>query len=483
MKWFGILGFLLSLALSQRLQAQTATVTWGTTHQTMDGFGGSTWLYQPVYTAGQLNLFFSHTAGIGYQIVRTSNDGCYINYNTTACPVATSSMPELQTVANAVLDGATVELTIAPPANLKYSGNFNNTSVGADGSCVGTSNFSALATFTVDWIEMMSANGAPVTYLFPFNEPNLNQSQIGACEWSAEGIDAYVKVLGPALASAGLGSIKIGIADVSTWFSPDLVSTCLNDSSCGQYVSIVSGHGYGQSGAPDGFTPQTGYCCNTASAAPSAASGKHIWMNEINGGHTYNSTIGLWVWDPSMADALVWARNIHDYLTVANVSGYEYWELADCCYPGEGTGPSNDGLTEQNGTTLSARYWVIGNWSKFIQPGWVRIDSTNNPQTGVYVTAFKNPAGTSYSIVALNSNSSATSQTFDLNGFSTTASVTPYSTTSSSAGLVELSSVAVSSSAFTYTLPAFSVTSFVGSTASASAKGPAPPTGLADSVQ
>lgn len=483
MKWFRILVFLLILAFSHRLQAQTATVTWGTAHQTMDGFGGDTWLYQPTYSPSQLNLFFNPTSGIGYGIVRTDNGGCQINYSASACPVETSTMPQLSTVRNAVTDGAAVELTIFPPANLKYSGNFSTTSIGADGSCVDTSNFSALATFTVNWIEMMNANDAPVTYLFPFNEPNLNKSQLGACQWGATGIDSYIKVLGPALSSAGLGSVKIGIADVSSWFNPDLVSACLNDSACAQYVSIVSGHGYGTSGAPDGFTPQTGYCCNTASAAPSAAAGKHIWMNEVNGGHTYQNSYAFWTWDTSMSDALVWARNIHDYLTIANVSGYLYWELADCCYPGEGTGSFNDGLSLIDAATVGARYYVIGNWSKFIRSGWVRIDTTSNPQTGIYVTAFKDPTGTSYSIVALNSNSSATSQTFSFSGFPTTTSVTPYTTTSSDAGLVEQASEAVSSSAFTYTLPAFSVTTFVGSTAAASNKEPTPPTGLTDTVR
>jgi hypothetical protein len=43
--------------------------------------------------------------------------------------------------------------------------------------------------------------------------------------------------------------------------------------------------------------------------------------------------------------------------------------------------------------------------------------------------------------------------------------------------------VAVSSSTVTYTLPALSVTSFVGNTAAASVKEPAPPTGLIDSVK
>jgi glucuronoarabinoxylan endo-1,4-beta-xylanase len=491
MKWFGILGFLLILALSQKVQGQSATVTWGTTHQTMDGFGGQTWLYSPTYSKAQMDTFYSSTSGIGLQIIRTSNWGCYISYPTSACPVVTSNMPELTTVANAVSDGAVVELNIQPPANLKVSGSFTVGTAGSNGSCVASADFSALVTFTIDWIEMMNANGASVTYLFPFNEPD-QPDQLGGCAWTAASEAAYIDVLGPALAAAGLGSIKIGIGENSGWFAKDYVSTCLADSTCASYVSIVSAHGYGTAaGSPDGFTPKTGYCCATASSPPSyvaawlAATPSHrLWMDEINGGFTYNSTVSLWTWDPSTSDAMVWARNIHDYLTVAGVSGYNYWELTDCCVtePGSG-GPLNDGLTESDPSTVSTRYYVFGNWARFIGPKWVRIDTTTNPQTGVYVTAFKDPGGTSYSIVALNSNSSATSQTFDLSGFPITASVTPYTTTSSEAGLVEQTSVVVSSGTVTYTLPALSVTSFVGSTAATSVTGPAPPTALTDSVR
>jgi len=453
------------------VSAQTSTITWGTTHQTMDGFGGETWLYLPTFTAAQMNTFYSSTSGIGLQTIRTADWGCNINYSDAVCPVATASMPDLVTVKNAVTDGAVVELNIQPPANLKTcygtAGCFSIGTAGANGSCISAANYSALATFSVQWIQMMNANGAPVTYLFPFNEPNV-PNQLGGCAWSAASVDAYIPVLGAALAAAGLGSIKIGIGEASGWFANDYVSTCLNDSACAQYVSIVSGHGYGTTGAPDGFTPPTGYCCATASAPPSAvttwlnaSSSHHLWMNEINGGFTFQSTYSFWTWDPSVADAMVWARNIHDYLTVANVSGYNYWELADCCYPGEGTGPFNDGLTEQNGTTLSTRYWVFGNWARFIHPGWVRIDSTTNPQAGVYVTAFKAPDSSAFAIVAVNTNTSTKNQPLSLSGFPTTTTVTPYVTTSAS-GLAPQTAVTTTSLVTGYSLPASSITTFYG---------------------
>jgi len=456
MKWFGILGLLLTLALCQRLQAQTAAVTWTTSYQTMDGWGGETWRYQPTYSVEQMSLFFSTSAGIGYDILRTNNQGCA---ETGPCTIAPSTMHEFTTIQNAVsLGGVSVELSLSPPANLKYSGDLYKSTIGADGSCVDTSNFSALAAFTVHWIQMMQTNGVPVTYLFPFNEPDLSDGG-GHCQWNAAGIDAYIKVLGPAMASAGLSSIQIGITDNADWFSTDLVSPCLNDATCAQYVSIVSAHGYGSNGSPDGTG--TGYCCAAVSAAPTAAGSRHIWMGEINGGFSFKSAVNLWNWDPSMADAMLWARNLHDYLTIANVSAYEYWELADCCQGEDGVGALNDGLSEFDGATVGKRYYVIGQWSRFVRPGWVRIGATANPAPGVYLTAFNQPSSGEFAIIAINNGSNA-AVTFSLSGFPTSpSSVTPW-TTSGSLNLAQQPNVSVNQASFTYTLPASSVTSFVG---------------------
>ena len=89
---------------------------------------------------------------------------------------------------------------------------------------------------------------------------------------------------------------------------------------------------------------------------PPSTNGKHIWMSEVNGGESYNSTAGLWNWDPSMNDALIWAHNLHDFLTVADVSGWQWWQLADCCQSETGS-PLNDGLTTAAFATSKRFSW------------------------------------------------------------------------------------------------------------------------------
>lgn len=462
---------LLLLLFSWSVRAQTTTVNWTNVHQQMDGWGAEDWLSAYSLTSAQANTFFSPTSGIGLEYIRTGNYACPV---TGACTVATSNVPDLTTLQEAVALGAKVEVNVQPPADLQYNGNFANGTPGPDGNCIESTNWSAFATFTVNWINMLAANGVPVSVLSVANEPNLNQpDSLGGCVWTAAGLDSYIGgYLGPALASAGL-TPAVMLPESSNFFDTDLVSTCLNDSTCAQFVSIAAGHGYGL-GSVDGTNG--GYCCHTAVAPPSSTSGKRIWMSEVNGGFTFNSTANLWNFDPSMADALVWAHNIHDYLTVSNVSGWEYWELADCCSLESGA-PFNDGLTDANFDT-SQRMYAIGNWSKFVRSGYYRIDATANPQSEVYVSAFQDTPSGTLVIVAINNGGSNVSQTFSITNGPNFTSVTPW-ITSASLSLAQQSAISVSANSFTSTLAASSVTTFVGSVKSTP---PAPPTKLSATV-
>ena len=204
---------------------------------------------------------------LGLSSIRTGNYACPI---TGSCAVSTSDVPDLVTLQEAAALGAKIQLSIqAPPANLQYSGNFHEETTGANGTCIPNSYWSAYATYTVQWIQMLNANSAPVTYLDIANEAELtNSSSLGACQWTAAGLDSYIGgTLGPALAAAGLGSVQIMIPSNSNWFGADedLASTCLNDSTCAKYVTIASSHDYG-GGSYDGTG--NGYCCGTATKNP-----------------------------------------------------------------------------------------------------------------------------------------------------------------------------------------------------------------------
>ena len=441
--------FLLIFSLS--VQAQTATINGNAVYQTISGWGASTGFAERNnnLSSAEADCFFS-----------TSNGSCptgnsiglaWIRIQDNQTP---NSAPDLPTLQLAVARGAKVFLSFDPQ------------------TAINSLSYSTNASYDVAKIQYFQSNGVTISAVSPINEP-VNTGT------TAVDIDTFVaSYLWPAMNTAGLGSIPINVAESANWFLTDYVTPCMNDSSCKSHVTAVSGHGYyygGQAGSlgVDGFVNlgTDVNCCvqYSVNLPPSSTAGLPIWLTEINGGATGPCAVdsGLANYDPSTTDASVWAHNIHDFLTVQRGTAWMYWNLAS--ETANGPTPCNDGLTDQI-YNPAKRFYAIGNWSRFVRPGWVRIAATVNPQTNVFVTAFKDPSSGSFAIVAINSSGGSTSQTFNLTGL-TASAVTPW-TTSSSMNLASQSSVSISGNAFTYSLPSTSVTTFVGGSNS----GPAPPT-------
>jgi hypothetical protein len=195
----------------------------------------------------------------------------------------------------------------------------------------------------------------------------------------------------------------------------------LDDSNAVGHVSIVAGHTYGV--APFYYTNAKN-------------KGKDVWMTET----TYNNANGAS--QPSISDAIAAAVLYHQSMAVAQYNAYVYWWTPL--------------LLNGNSPNLDA--YALGQYSKFVRPGYVMTGANNNPTSGVYVTSYK--GNNNYVIVAVNSNSGSSNISFPITG-ATLTSVTPYQT-SASLQLAELSAVSVSNDTFTYSLPGQSITTFVG---------------------
>jgi hypothetical protein len=117
-----------------------------------------------------------------------------------------------------------------------------------------------------------------------------------------------------------------------------------------------------------------------------------------------------------------------------------------------------------NGNSPNLDAYALGQYSKFVRPGYVMTGANNNPTSGVYVTSFK--GNNNYVIVAVNANGGSSSIDFSMSG-ATLTSMTPYQT-SASYQLTQLGAVGVSNNSFTYTLPGQSITTFVGASSTCS---------------
>ena len=314
----------------------------------------------------------------------------------------------------------------SPPAQYKANNNVNgpasnNTFLGASSGTPNSAD-TGYASYLVSYIQYAKSRGIDLYAVSVQNEPNWNPDY-EACLWTAGQFEVFARAFHDALSAAGL-STKIMIPEPINPGGLNLASTSMNSATTAPYIGIIGTHLYG--GMPNalstyGFTHVTN---------------QEFWETEISANTT------------DISGALQQAGWMQTCLVTASMNAFHYWWIQDLATNG----------------SLNIKAFALGNYSKFIRPGYYRMGATAAPTSGVQVSAFKNTNNSSPSkivFVAINNNTSSTSQTFALNGLNVT-SVTPW-LTNSGTGLVAQSAVAVSGNSFTYTLPAQSIVSFVAS--------------------
>jgi glucuronoarabinoxylan endo-1,4-beta-xylanase len=401
--WQFAMGSLIGLSLAGTSQAATVAVDVGTTYQKMSGFGAST-AWSSTMSAADADLLWSTTTGAGLTLHRIHIDD------------ANGSTSELAIAKLAVAHGVTVWATPwTPPAADKSN---NSTIMGT------LTNPSAFATYLKGFVATMKSNGVPIYAISAQNEPNANVSYESCVYSDAQMVTWVGGTLGPAFAGSG---VKIMAPESEDWTGlPGYWNALKADANSMKYLNIVGVHEYG--GSPSAYPDIQ-------------AAGLEFWETEIY--DTDNTT------DPGMGSALKIAGMIHAALTVANVNAWHYWWVYG--------GNNQDLLTSPGNPTK--RLWIMGNYSRYVRPGYYRVGATASPTSGVSVTAFYKAAADSLIIVAINSNTSATSQAFSLTGV-TGQTVTPV-VTDGTRSLAAQTAITPTGNAFTYSLPSQSVTTFV----------------------
>ncbi len=426
--------------------AQKATIDAGTTYQTIDGFGAASAFIDTV-PAAVINTLYS-SSGIHLKYVRTAIQPDYSDCTSrfgsciNAGSGATLSTSDLANVQAAVANGAVVWATLwSPPGSMKDNGGFST-----GGNLIGNAaNYTALAAIEASWVTLMTGTyGIPIYAVSVQNEPDMNMSYPSAL-WTAQQIHDFIPYLHDALAAAGYPNMKIMIAESGHWVN-DYDAAAMNDSAVAADVGILASHSY--------FTSQW----PVQRLNFNNVTTQHQWETEVSDSGAY---------DGGMTSGLSYAVQIHQWLTIAQVSSWNYWLIS-----GQGRS-DNSGLTDSS-NNVAKRAYVMGNWAKYVT-GMTEIAATDNPQSGVYVSAFEEPSTGAFAIVAINTNSGSISQQFSLSGLSA-GSVTP-NVTDANNSLVSKAAIPLSSGSFTATLGASSVTTFVGT-----GSGPAAPSNLTGTV-
>lgn len=379
-----------------------ANVNSNVSHQRMDGFGaGVVFLdagLNPLSDAQMDQLYGTAPGQFGLTLIRVR-----------VSPTGNYS-DALESGRRAHVRGAKILATPwTPPASMKTNNNLV-------GGALLPSEYGNYVAYLNSFMATMANYGAPVSVISLQNEPDIAVTYESAF-WTAEEFRVFSRDYA--------GALNASVMMPESFRFDQAVSTAtLNDPAAAANVDYIGGHLYG-AGIRD---------------YPLArALGKPIWMTEflIN--------------DQSIASALATAEQINDTITTGNMSAYIWWKLI-----GNANGLLNAAGAPQR------RGYVMGQFSRFVRPGDLRVDVANN--TGpLSISAFKDPVSGRFAVVAVNNTTFAESQTISLDGI-VASSVTPW-ITSATQSLQPQAAINVSNGAFTFEIPAQSVVTFAGTQA------------------
>jgi O-glycosyl hydrolase len=438
--------------------ADTATINGASTFQTISGFGASeafgeadAVMNAPSATQQQaLDLLYSPTSGAGLTILRneiSADAGITIEPTAPSSPTATPAYSALgndqgqEWFAQQIKADFGVTNVFAdawsPPGFMKTNDSAINggTLCGVPGATCSSGDWrQAYANYLVQYAKDYAADGIPLTYIGPENEANIGPAYDSMLLTPAQTAN-FLDVLGPTVAASGL-STQVECCATEGWDTAQQYAAAIEaDPVANADTPLFTSHGYTE-----------------APASALAGWSKPAWETEW-------STFETWdpAWDDGTdASGLTWAQHIYTGLTAANLSAFLYWWGSST--PSENG--DNEGLIQINGSTVSSsgRLWAFANYSDFVRPGAVRIAAASS-NSAVDLTAFKNTNG-SVAIVALNTATSADPITYSLSGTGSETTVTPYLTNASSDTAAQ-AAIPVSGGAFTATIPARSLVTYV----------------------
>jgi glucuronoarabinoxylan endo-1,4-beta-xylanase len=399
-------------------QAGDITVDPTKTYQVVDGFGEAD-VWQGSSSTAMQTALWDPVNGIGLTLLRIGIE----SVSGKSVLMGNAGIADGQACVK--FNGKDCKVWAAPwspPAAMK---NNNNVNGGASNNTLKTDSYDAWATLLAAFPAYYKQQGGPDLFAISAqNEPDWNPNY-EACIYDKTQMVKFINVLGPKLAALN-PPIKVLAAEPDNWgncWSGDSYSTAiLADATASSYVGIIATHDYGSTNAGTYARP-----------APPANNTHHIWETECT---------------PGDKGAITIATMVYAAFTSGGVNGWHYWWTQDFV---------------PNASSPPTQYYALGNFSKFVRPGFYRVDVSGAPKpsgTVPLVVAFTNLSDGTVAIVVVNGGS-AQQVSFFVAGTAWPSSVTPYVTTDSSK-LAAGTAIPVTAARFSASLTAKSVTTFVG---------------------
>ena len=332
----------------------------------------------------------------------------------------------------------------SPPAYMKSNGSDSQ-------GYLKRSYYQAFADYLSAFCDAYASVGLEPYAISPANEPEYAASW-SSCLWlpGTTTLGSFiVNNLGPKLAETH-PNVKIIFGENAQWTgilgfvmgSKSYVRDMLNiNTRLSNYPVIAAGHGY--------VDPVTKKDTGIEPFDKAESKGIPVWLTEISDPNNSYTT--------SMEDGLTWAVKFHRFLCEANTSAIIWWAGA---LPDSGT---NEGLIyidkNRNDYETGKRYETFGNFTRYIPVGSTRISAEYNPDLGYMVSGYK--YGNQFTAVAINTNEEETVIELAVDADQTACQITGY-LTDANHQWAEQEAIQPADNCYILTLPAKSVTTFVG---------------------
>lgn len=330
----------------------------------------------------------------------------------------TAIIPLLQNIASLNTNLKLLAEPWSPPAWMKTNGSMKGVSgASSNTSQIIAADFPYLANYFVKFIQAYANSGLSIYAVSPQNEPLNTQSGYPSAILTARDEARFIASdLGPALANANLGAVKIfGLEDN---YADTAYAQTLLDSSAASYLAGTSFHWYNGN-------------VSSMQTVQDLDATKGVWATEATGTVSCPGGAGSC---PVLTGSTFSASGFKtqmEQLTIGvpqnggrSILG---WNLA----LNQNEGPTNGGcyncvgvVTVDSSTSpasiyYNTTYYALAHIGKFVSPGANVISTTTQGPTGIQDVGFANPDGT-FVLVVFNGGSSSTTftvawsgQTFD----------------------------------------------------------------------
>ncbi|WP_104993154.1 RICIN domain-containing protein, partial [Clostridium acetobutylicum] len=387
--------------------ASNVMVNLASKKQVIRGFGGM----NSVAWAGDLTAAQRETAfgngnnQLGLSVVRIFVDDNKNNW-----------YKELPTAKSAIAHGSIVFATPwNPPSSMTETFNRN----GEKAKRLRYDKYGDYAKYLNDFVSYMKNNGVNLYAISVQNEPDYGRDWTW---WTPQEVLRFMRDYA--------GSINCRVMSPESFsYQKNMYDPILNDPKALANMDILGTHTYGTQ-VKDFPYP----------LFKQKAAGKDLWMTEVYVPNSDANSADRW------PEALEVANHINNAMVEGDFQAYVWWYIR-----------RSYGLIKENGA-ISKRGYMMAHFSKFVRPGYVRVDATKNPVGNVYVSAYT--GNNKVVIVAINKGTYPVNQSFNIQN-STVSNVSSWVTSGTLNMAKTNSNINAANGRFNASLPAQSVTTFV----------------------